>query len=305
MIWPLNTLAQPQHTKINITSLATIANPQAYKPLKITSALQLAAMSSNGSGNLDSNANLMHLLGQLTGNRDNGRTQHQPSDASSTQSDYGARSTDNGNKKEQSSYGYGAVEDFLNSIPILNHSSATASSESSIDPTHIITYQQALRYIVNEMIPNQPEFVEACCSLADKQQHAEVSWWDKRQALIKSQASKKQGSEKLVSLVSRFEGTSPATQSSHFKELEKQHRLELERYDAWVYKQAVVLMDAAKATLRELKVPLICVDEAYAYSKGISKKQLDTDVKRILIFLQDFCEDENAEYDSNVDNKLG
>lgn len=289
-------------------------------------------MSSNDSNSNDVNSNLMFLLGQLANINGNPQNSNNVNNLSSNTEQrletFQTPTTSfesNGNPVEKNGNSGNDDEDDDDYDPVSDYKIKALSKQSqppnqsviqskpsrSIDSTHsvipidprkITTYSAALKYIVQVLIPSNPNFIDTVRVLIEEQQRDEVRWYNERQAIIRRQASRSDGRQHLNRILGRLSKTAsttlaePSEPSNDMDETLRENSMELRRYDTQVYRNCVEKMKRAKNVLRSLKVPLICVERAYAIEQKVDLKQLDKDTQKVIEFLQDLCENEDAQY---------
>lgn len=257
-------------------------------------------MSTSDPNTDDSSSNLMFLLGQLASINKNPQSDNPITEPNAPQS-----LVPKSDGKEDDDDDYNPEDRFNNTSLQKEQKKIVATSKpvvsvlkisdslSSTDPQKIISYSKALKYIVQILIPSNPNFIDVVRALIEEQQRAEVRWYKERQAIIKRQASRSQGRQKLNTILGRLSSISARDNDN---DTARDNMLELRRYDIQVYRNAVELMNRTKSALKTLRVPLICVDRMYAMEQKVDLNQLEVDTQKVLDFLQDLCEDENTKY---------
>lgn len=154
--------------------------------------------------------------------------------------------------------------------------------ETHIDPHSITTYSASLRYVV-EVLAREPMFKDNVRLLIEDQEHQEKRWYSERQDIVRRQSIRDSGREKLASMLKMVGGTTPTSTSE--AEKEEANQKELAAFDNRVYRMLKHLARDTTQRLAELRVPLFCI------RPELISNQVLQDRKKLLEFLQDFCED--------------
>ncbi|OXV09171.1 hypothetical protein Egran_03067 [Elaphomyces granulatus] len=126
------------------------------------------------------------------------------------------------------------------------------------DPSLIITWPAALKYVMKTVTQN--ESVQAKIRRMIQSQHDhEKKWWQGRVALMEKQATRAEKKKRIDEVLRSVGAPVDATTTKNELPSAEENERELKHYDAKVYKTSVDLAKAVDSELRSLNIPFFAI----------------------------------------------